>query len=72
MKLAKIVTKNGMMTPNGRERVMMLKAGKNGTGEQIGNSVSYWPWSDKSCEQADRIISEIAERHGYKIVPDYE
>jgi len=67
MKKAKVITKNGSMTPNGRERVMSLRMGEKGKGKMLG-SVKYWPWSGISCDQADHIIQEIGERCGVKII----
>jgi hypothetical protein len=56
------------MTPNGRERVMELRAGAKGTGKLIAR-VSYWPWSAKSCEVADEYIFTAARREGYEVPP---
>lgn len=66
-KKAAVITKNGQMTPNGRERVMHLRIGAKGTGKEL-MAVSYWPWSAKSCEQADRYIAAAADRHDVEIV----
>ena len=67
MKKAAVVTKNGSMTPNGREKIMELRMGEKGKGKVLG-SVKYWPWSGPSCDQADRIIQEIGDRHGVEII----
>ena len=56
---AKIIYKNGALTPNGREKIMQLRRGAKGTGELI-HSVRYWPWSEKSVEAADHSIFEAA------------
>ncbi len=64
---AKIVYKNGSMTPNGRERIMQLRRGANGKGALI-QSVRYWPWSHKSEDAADKIIFEAARSAGVEIV----
>jgi hypothetical protein len=66
MKPAKVVTKQGRMTPNGREMVMEVRAGEKGAGKVLG-SVVYWPWSTPSCDQADRIVQEIAERNNLQL-----
>ncbi len=76
MKKARLVTRNGMLTPNGREKVQEIRAGAKGTGRVIGMSVAYWPWSWRSGEAADEMISEQirrAEAEGYQVdcSPDY-
>lgn len=76
MKKAKLVTRNGRMTPNGREKVQEVRAGAKGTGRVIGYSISWWPWSWRSGEEADRLISaqiDKAEAAGYDVdcTPDY-
>jgi hypothetical protein len=61
------------MTPNGRERIMEVRAGEKGTGAVLGCSIGYWPWSDRSYEEADRLISyqiELAEAGGYDVIVD--
>lgn len=65
--IAKVVTKQGKMTPNGREMVMEVRAGEKGKGKKFGE-VIYWPWSPMSSEQADRIVIEIGERAGLELV----
>ena len=67
MKTAKVVHKQGQMTPNGREAIAQIRMGAKGTGKEVGR-VIYWPWSSPSCDQADRIISEIVEREGVELV----
>lgn len=70
---AKIIEKRGKKAPNGQwSRVMRLMAGANGDGEQIGPEVEYWPWSDRSCEQADQTIFEIAKLNGVEVVQEWE
>ena len=68
MKQAKVITVLGSMTPNGREKKMQLRAGANGKGK-ILHTVGYWPWSDRSIEEADRMIAAAAQRHQVEIVP---
>ena len=65
--IAKVVSKQGKQTPNGREMVMEVRAGKKGTGKKFG-SVIYWPWSGPSCDQADRVVAEIAEHNDLELV----
>ena len=60
---AKVVSKAGKLTPNGRERVDELRRGKKGAGAVI-TSVRVWPWSQKSEEKADEILFAAAERAG--------
>ncbi len=67
MSQAKVVTKNGNVTPNGREKVMEVRAGKRGAGKVLG-SVKYWPWSTPSCDAADRIVDEIARKNGVELI----
>lgn len=67
MSQAKVVTKNGNVTPNGREKVMEVRAGKSGTGKVLG-SVKFWPWSAPSCDAADRIVDEIAAKHDVELI----
>lgn len=72
--LARITEKRGRMTPNGRERIMQLRAGAAGTGALIGETI-YWPWSGPSIDEAHRIMRAIARDAGYEIVkidPDDE
>lgn len=58
---AKLTSKRGSLTPNGQhERIMQIRAGEKGTGQPIGPAVTYWPWSSASCDQADKIIAEVA------------
>jgi len=70
-KKAMITTKNGAMTPNGRERIMELRAGAKGTGKVLFQ-VIYWPWSDKSCEQADEIVFQAARMARVEVVENWE
>lgn len=65
--IAKVVTKQGKQTPNGREMVMEVRGGEKGTGKNFG-SVIYWPWSGPSCDQADKIVEEIAERNDLQLI----
>jgi hypothetical protein len=65
---AKVVTVNGNLTPNGREKIARVKSGAKGTGRQFGPDVVYWPWSGPSCDQADRILSEIARGNDLELV----
>lgn len=67
MSQAKVHTKNGKMTPNGREKIMEVRAGKLGTGRVLGQ-VIYWPWSISSCDQADKIVQEIADKNGVELI----
>lgn len=67
MSQAKVITKNGSVTPSGREKVMEVRSGKSGTGKVLG-SVKYWPWSSPSCDAADRIVGEIAAKHGVELI----
>lgn len=67
---AKVVSKAGRLTPNGRERIQEVHMGEKGTGKQVGASVIYWPWSAQSCEQADRITAEIARTNDLELVWD--
>jgi hypothetical protein len=68
---AKVVTVNGNLTPNGREKVARVKSGAKGTGRQIGPDVIYWPWSGSSCAQADRILAEIIRNNNLELVENY-
>lgn len=65
---AKVVEKQGQRTPNGRERIAEIHLGAKGKGRQVGRSVIYWPWSGPSCEQADKIIAEIAQANDLELV----
>lgn len=67
MQIAKVVTKQGKQTPNGREMVMEIRAGEKGTGKSFG-SVIYWPWSGPSCDQADTVVAEIAKRNDLQLI----
>jgi len=64
---AKVVTKNGQMSPNGRERRFELRSGTRGTGRKIA-AVTFWPWSPKSVEAAEEYIFAAAQRAGVEIV----
>lgn len=66
---AKIVIKNrkGRHPQGGpREATMVLKAGARGKGRVI-QICHYWPWSPKSVDAAEGIMSEAARREGYQI-----
>jgi hypothetical protein len=67
-KVAKVITVNGTLTPNGREKIARVKSGEKGTGRQFGSDVIYWPWSGASCDQADRILDEIAKENDLELV----
>jgi len=66
MSKAAIISKPGDVTPNGRERRWELRQGAKGTGGLI-QAVTFWPWSEKSVEQAERVMSAAAERAGVEI-----
>ena len=66
---AKVISRPGSFTPNGRERVWELRAGANGKGRLI-HSVVFWPWSGGSVEAAEYSINAAAHRAGYEIVSD--
>jgi hypothetical protein len=69
-KFAKVVSRGGQMTPTGRERVTEIRAGKKGTGQVLGAVIS-WPWSYRSEEMADGILSakiDGLEGQGYTVI----
>ena len=66
MEKAKVVYKQGKMTPNGREAIMELRKGEKGAGKKL-SSVVYWPWSNPSCEAADRAMVSVAEQQGVEL-----
>lgn len=54
----------------GREIRTALRAGKAGTGQELG-ACSYWPESSRSGEEHDRIqegIERKAKKQGYTIL----
>lgn len=62
------------MTPNGRERITEIRAGKRGTGKVLGSVIS-WPWSYRSGDAASDILAAQMNRleaQGYTILPEYE
>ena len=72
-KYAKVTSKGGAMTPNGRERVTEIRAGKKGKGQVLGSVIS-WPWSWRSQEAASDILSAQINRleDDYTILPENE
>ena len=72
MQKAKVVTKQGSLAPNGRERIMQVRSGEKGTGKQFGPDVVYWPWSAPSCDNADQIAVEIARKNDLELVYDQD
>lgn len=67
-KKARIVEKQGAITPNGRDAVLQLRKGEKGTGEVV-QSVRMWPWSPRSVEAAHDIMRQVADRANLDIVP---
>ena len=68
----KIVVKGGALTPNGREAKLEVRRGERGTGEQVGDTVVYWPWSGPSEDKAWEIAEAIARRNGIELTPEWE
>ena len=66
-KKAAVVSKQGKMSPNGREGRLELRMGENGQGALI-QRVTYWPWSPPSCDEAWRAMKAAADRAGVEIV----
>lgn len=69
MKQARLTSVLGSVTPNGREKKLQLRAGKQGKGEVL-HTIIYWPWSDRSVDQAYQWMDEYAARHNIEIVSD--
>lgn len=65
----------GVLTPNGREVVIRIKAGRNGTGPTLA-SVRYWPWSKASREAVIKVVKlqkeYLEEEQGWEITDDEE
>lgn len=69
-KHALVVGRNAGMTPNGMSRSYQIVSGKKGTGSKKSVKITYWPWSDASCDQAYRDIRSIQqdwEDNGYTV-----
>ena len=64
---AKVIETWGAKTPNGREKKWTLRLGKAGRGKEIA-SVTYWPWSSASIEQAERTIRAVARQHEVEVI----
>lgn len=68
MKKARIIEKRNPRCPS-REGRLELRSGRKGTGRLLG-AVNFWPDSSRSCDAADRIIYEIADREGVAVHED--
>lgn len=64
---ASVIGKAGEMTPNGREGKWELRHGAVGKGRLI-QAVTFWPWSGRSVEEAEKVIAAAAERAGVTII----
>jgi len=63
-----LVFRRGVLTPAGWEAKIEVRCGARGRGQQIGNTIVYWPWSDQSEEKAYAMAYAIAERAGLELV----
>ena len=73
MKEARIIIRNqrGRHAGGGAEEAtMVLKAGRQGTGQDLAVS-HYWPWSWASVSAAEDHMYAAAERAGYQIIPSH-
>jgi len=64
---AKVITKRGSKRPEGYEEIQEIHLGAKGKGRQIGPSVTCWPWSYRSMEEAEKIICEIVNRYDLEL-----
>ena len=67
MKKGKIIIREGGPTPQGREKRLEVRRGKQGRGKVVG-AVTYWPWSPVSVATAFETAEDIAWRAGVKLV----